>query len=82
MRAAVIVPELARQNGKARRVKQVQPATLEKQPLSSFLLLNFSRAEVLSSLSLNPHVRLHQDGERARPKSFERAFACARLPGR
>jgi hypothetical protein len=37
----------------------------------SFLQLDFSRAEILSSLSLNPHLRPHQDGERARPQSSD-----------
>jgi hypothetical protein len=31
---------------------------LERQPLLSFLQLDFSRAEMLSSLTLNPHLRL------------------------
>jgi hypothetical protein len=57
MRAAAFVPELARQDSEARTV------ALERQPLLSSLLLDFSRAEILSSLSLNPHLRLHQDGE-------------------
>jgi hypothetical protein len=82
MRAAAFVPELIRQDGGARTVKQAQPVALEKQPLLSSLMLDFSRAEVLSSLSLNSHQRLHQDSERTRPKSFERAFEGFRSPGR
>jgi len=42
----------------ARTVKQAQPVALERQPLLLSLLLDFSRAEMLSNLSLNPHLRM------------------------